>query len=90
MFETTTSDQLAPSRGLSTAGYEKSKLTPSERLLLPAMQRAAAFRFLLSRLWDLYLPRKATLLKPHDPGHFERMLRMLRGEIPMMIAEMAP
>lgn len=65
-------------------------LTPSECLLLPAMQRAAAFRFFLSRLWDVYLPRKAALLKPHDPGHFERMLRVLRGEIPMMIAEMAP
>ena len=65
-------------------------LTPSEHMLLPAMQRAAAFRFLLSRLWDLYLPREATLLKPHDPRHFGRMLRMLRGEIPMMIAELAP
>ncbi|MCP3395200.1 hypothetical protein NLM27_41415 [Bradyrhizobium sp. CCGB12] len=63
-------------------------LNPSERLLLTPMQRAAAFRFLLSRLWDVYLPRKATLLKPHDPDHFERMLRMLRGEIPMMSAEM--
>ena len=54
-------------------------LTPSEHMLLPAMQRAGAFRFWLSRLWDL--PRQAALLKPHDPSHFERMLRVLRGEI---------
>jgi homoserine kinase type II len=50
-------------------------LTPSERMLLPALRRAAAFRFWLSRLWDVHRPRRATLLKPHDPSHFERMLR---------------
>ncbi|WP_314955704.1 homoserine kinase [Bradyrhizobium cosmicum] len=54
-------------------------LIPSEHVLLPAMRRAGAFRFWLSRLWDL--PRQAALLKPHDPSHFERMLRVLRGEI---------
>ena len=56
-------------------------LTPAERKLLPAMQRAGAFRFWLSRLWDLHLPREAALLNAHDPSHFERMLRVLRGEI---------
>ncbi len=63
-------------------GYESVRaLTPAERTLLPAMQRAGAFRFWLSRLWDLYLPREAALLNAHDPSHFERMLRVLRGEI---------
>ncbi|RWA65478.1 homoserine kinase [Mesorhizobium sp.] len=56
-------------------------LTPAERSLLPAMQRAGAFRFWLSRLWDLHLPREAALLNAHDPSHFERLLRVLRGEI---------
>ena len=37
--------------------------------------RAAAFRFWLSRLWDFHLPREAAILKPHDPAHFERVLR---------------
>ena len=46
-----------------------------ERRLLPALMRAAALRFWISRLWDLHLPRDASLLKPHDPTHFERVLR---------------
>jgi homoserine kinase type II len=47
----------------------------AEYRLLPALMRAAAFRFWLSRLWDLHLPRDAALLKAHDPEHFERVLR---------------
>ncbi len=50
-------------------------LTTAERELLPAMLRAGALRFWISRLWDFYLPREASMLKPHDPTHFERVLR---------------
>ncbi|MEJ8836115.1 homoserine kinase [Ramlibacter sp. AN1133] len=50
-------------------------LSPAERQLLPAMLRAGALRFWISRLWDFHLPREASLLKPHDPTHFERVLR---------------
>ncbi|HET9978293.1 MAG TPA: homoserine kinase [Burkholderiaceae bacterium] len=50
-------------------------LDGNERRLLPALMRAAALRFWLSRLWDWHLPRQATVLKPHDPTHFERVLR---------------
>ena len=50
-------------------------LSASEQRLLPALLRAAAFRFWLSRLWDLHLPRAASMLQAHDPAHFERVLR---------------
>ncbi|WP_332776505.1 homoserine kinase [Polaromonas sp.] len=50
-------------------------LTAQERTLLPAMQRAGALRFWISRLWDFHLPREASVLKPHDPSQFERVLR---------------
>jgi len=50
-------------------------LTAAERELLPALLRAGALRFWISRLWDFHLPRSAAMLKPHDPGHFERVLR---------------
>ena len=50
-------------------------LSVQERRLLPAMQRAGALRFWTSRLWDYHLPRQASVLKPHDPSHFERVLR---------------
>lgn len=50
-------------------------LSQAESQLLPAMQRAGALRFWISRLWDLHLPRDAAVLTAHDPTHFERVLR---------------
>jgi homoserine kinase type II len=50
-------------------------LAAAEHRLLPAMLRAGALRFWISRLWDFHLPREAAMLKPHDPSHFERVLR---------------
>ena len=49
--------------------------TAAERRLWPAILRAAALRFWISRLYDFYLPRSAQTLKPHDPTHFERVLQ---------------
>lgn len=58
------------------AGY-RAEREPSgvEWRLLPAMRRAAALRFWLSRLSDWHAPRDAALLTPKDPRHFERVLR---------------
>ena len=63
-------------------------LNAAERGLLPAMLRAGALRFWLSRLWDWHLPRDASMLKPHDPTHFERVLRERVGLAPDLLASL--
>ena len=57
-------------------GYQTVRLLSAAELsLLPDMARAGALRFWISRLWDYHLPRDAARLTPHDPTHFERVLR---------------
>ena len=66
-------------------------LQSAERALLSAMLRAAALRFWISRLWDCYLPREASLLTPHDPIHFEHLLhqRSTQPDVGAMLANCA-
>jgi len=76
--------QPALARAFVAAYVAERPLTPAEQALLPDLLRAAALRFWLSRLWDFYAPRAASVLQPRDPSHCERILRH-RSDHPMAV-----
>jgi homoserine kinase type II len=71
------SGELVESRAAAfTAAYGHVRpFTAGEVRAMPALLRAAALRFWISRLWDWHLPREAALLQAKDPVPFERILR---------------
>jgi homoserine kinase type II len=62
-------------QALLAAYHALRPLQDEEHAVWQTVLRAAALRFWMSRLYDFYLPRPATMLTPHDPTRFERMLK---------------
>ncbi|KQZ53745.1 homoserine kinase [Massilia sp. Root1485] len=60
---------------LTRAYHAVRQFAPADQAAWLPMLRAAALRFWLSRLYDYHRPREAEMLTPHDPTHFERVLR---------------
>jgi homoserine kinase type II len=73
----------ARARALLDAYHRRRPFTDAEQIAWQPLLRASALRFWLSRLYDFHMPREAEMLTPHDPAHFERILRQRVQHAPL-------
>lgn len=73
-------------RALLEAYHLERPFTPEEMLAWPAMLRAAALRFWLSRAEDFYLPKPGEMVLVKDPDEYRNILELRISGVPALSA----